>query len=137
MLRMDSRVVEDFICKVILYQTSSPDRRRKGIQPATQFPTPALNDWSRSTAFMGAFRFRTRGVKSSRLGIDKIGSKPSSEIGSSLSGSAQSLMRPSRRVSRNASSRVSACSSSGSERCSINWKEVSESLRNKREVYFH
>jgi len=74
---------------------------------------------------MGAFRFKIWGVNSSRFGIDKMGSKPSSEIGASFKGSAQSLMRPRRRVSRNASSSVSASSSFGSARCSMNWVGVS------------
>ena len=86
---------------------------------------------------MGALRFRTRGVKSSRLGIDKMGSKPSSAIGGSLRGSAQSLMRPRRRASRNASSRVSASASFGSARCNMNWTGVRVARRNKIGVHLH
>ena len=69
---------------------------------------------------MGAFRFKTCGVKSSRVGIDKMGSKPSPEIGGSFRGSAHSLMRPRRRTSRKASSSASDSSSSGSTRCNMN-----------------
>lgn len=105
--------------------------------PATQFPTPALNDWSRRTAFMGAFRFKTNGVKSSKVGMDKIGSKPSFEIGGSSRGSAQSLMRPRRRTSRNASSSVSDAVLFGSVRCSMNLTGVSVARRSVIGTYLH
>ena len=86
---------------------------------------------------MGAFRFKTSGVKTSRLGMDKMGSKPSSEIGGSFKGSAQSLMRPRRRASKNASSSISASSSFGSARWSMNWVGVSAARGNVAGLHLH
>lgn len=70
--------------------------------PATQFPTPALKDWSSSKAFIGHAFFLTPFEKSSSEGIDSMGSKPSAEIGGSFLGSVQSRIRPRRRASTKA-----------------------------------
>ena len=94
------------------YKTSSGDDNQPTTpktfwwSPATQFPTPALNDWSRSKAFIGQDLFKTSGLKSSRSGIDNIGSKPSSEMGGSSAGEVQSRIRPSLRASMNAISTI-------------------------------
>jgi hypothetical protein len=51
-------------------------------------------------------------MNSSRVGIDKRGSKPSSEMGGSVKGDVQSLIRPRRRGSMKASSAVDPDASS-------------------------
>ena len=53
---------------------------------------------------MGQLRFLTTGSKSSKSGMERIGSKPRLEIGGSVVGEAHNLIRPSRLASINASS---------------------------------
>lgn len=71
-------------------------------EPATQFPTPALNDWSNKRALMGHDLFSTPFLKYSKSGIEMMGSKPSEEIGGSVRGALQRRMRPSLLGSMNA-----------------------------------
>lgn len=78
--------------------------------PATQLPTPALKDWSRSNAFIGQLRFLTDLLKVSRGGILKRGSNPKVEIGGSVRGDLQSRIRPRRRGSKNANSATESSS---------------------------
>ena len=70
--------------------------------PATQLPTPALNDWSSKHALTGLLRFFKPFTKSSKLGMEIIGSKPRAEIGGSVRGDLQRRTRANRRASRNA-----------------------------------
>ena len=63
--------------------------------PATQFPTPALKDWSSRSALIGHDLFRTPFLKYSKSGMEMMGSKPSVEIGGSVRGVLHSRMRPS------------------------------------------
>ena len=86
--------------------------------PATQFPTPALNDWSRSRALTGHDRFNTKAEKSFKVGMLRIESNPRAEIGGSLTGSLHRRTLPSRRASTKAIS-VPSSPSSG-ERCRMN-----------------
>lgn len=67
---------------------------------------------------MGHDLLRTSGVNSLRVGIDRMGSKPSSEIGGSFKGDAQSRIRPSRRASLKANFAVDSVASS--MRCKMN-----------------
>ena len=44
--------------------------------PATQFPTPALKDWSSKRALIGQALLSTPLLKSAKSGIDKMGLNP-------------------------------------------------------------
>lgn len=93
--------------------------------PATQFPTPALNDWLRRRALMGHFLFVTAVWKSSNIGMERMGSNPSSEMGGSFRGLAHSLIRAKRRASVNATL-VGSVSDSPLDRFRMNWSVMSE-----------
>ncbi len=90
--------------------------------PATQLPTPALKDWSSSSAFIGHDLLSTPLLNSSRSGMDMIGSKPSAEIGGSAKGDLHRRIRPSLRGSRKAT--WAASSSPFPLRCKTNCRHV-------------
>lgn len=84
-------------CKLTTIQVVEPS-------PATQLPTPALKDWSSKSALMGQVLLSTPLLKSAMSGMDKMGSKPISEMGGSASGALHKRIRPSLRASRKATS---------------------------------
>lgn len=102
-----------------MYRT---ENKRYGDVPATQFPTPALNDWSKSNALIGQLRLSILAENSSSVAMFNKGSNPSKEMGGSLIGSLQSRMRPNRRGSTNATIVSSFDDLSGSLRYSMNCK---------------
>jgi hypothetical protein len=88
-------------------ETSEQDRNFNHT-PATQFPTPALKDWSSRSALMGHFRFVTFNMYSSKDGRDRRGSKPRDEMGGSVRGEGLNLTLPSRLASEYANSFTSS-----------------------------
>lgn len=63
---------------------------------------PALKAWSNKRALTGQVLLEREAWKSSREGMDNTGSKPSSDIGGSLSGDPTNRIRPNRRASEKA-----------------------------------
>ena len=105
---VDSSVVQNFIWNVVK-QTGNHTTRVEP-SPATQFPTPALKDWSSKRALIGHVLLSTPLLKSAMSGMDKMGSNPISEMGGSASGVLHKRIRPSLRASRKATSVTSPLS---------------------------
>ena len=106
--RVDPSVVQNFVWNVVT-QTDNNTTLVKP-SPAIQLPTPALNDWSSKSALIGQVLLNTPLLKSAKSGMDKMGSKPISEMGGSASGVLHKRIRPSLRASRKATSVTSPLS---------------------------
>lgn len=105
---VDSSVIQSFVWNVVM-QTDN-DMTWREPSPAIQLPTPALKDWSSKSALIGQVLLSTPLLKSAKSGMDRMGSKPKSEMGGSVSGVLHKRIRPSLRASRNATSVTSALS---------------------------
>lgn len=89
---MYARVIEDLISHPLRSDRSTSDVL------ALTFPTPALNAWSMINPFVVPFFFLIRSWKSSKVGCERIGSKPSWLTGGfEFTGAATSRRRPRRR----------------------------------------
>ena len=92
---VNSSVVKNFVWDVVKLTDKYTTRAEPS--PATQLPTPALKDWSNKRALIGQVLLSIPLLKSAMSGMDKMGSKPISEMGGSASGVLHKRIRPSLR----------------------------------------